>query len=253
MPYITAGYPDLETTAKLLRRLDTAGCQAIEVGFPFSDSIADGPVIQDSFHRALKAGLRVDELFAAVAAVRDQLSAGLLAMVSMSIVQRLGMKAFAERAADCGFDGLIVPDVPVDECGALAQIAESCGLCNVLMSAPTSSDQRRRRIAELSTGFIYLIAAKGITGERDRLAGGLAEDVKGVRAMTKMPLIVGFGINTPAQVREVCRVADGVIVGSAIIRRITTGIDEQRTADEIVDAIGSYVDELITGTNDSDR
>ena len=197
--------------------------------------------------------MRVDELFAAVAAVRDQLSAGLLAMVSMSIVQRLGMKAFAERAADCGFDRLIVPDVPVDECGGLAQIAESCGLCNVLMSAPTSSDQRRRRIAELSTGFIYLIAAKGITGERDRLAGGLAEDVKGVRAMTKMPLIVGFGINTPAQVREVCRVADGVIVGSAIIRRITTGIDEQRTADEIVDAIGSYVDELITGTNDSDR
>lgn len=247
MPYITAGYPDLETTIGMLRRLEQAGCPAVEVGFPFSDSIADGPVIQDSFYRALEGGFRVNDLFDAIAEVRSKLSMGLLAMVSMSIVRRFGVDVFARRAASSGFDGLIVPDVPVDECDGLAKMADSHGLCNVLMSAPTSSDERRRQISEKSTGFVYLIAAKGITGERDRVADDLAENVRQMHAITQTPLIVGFGITTADQVREVCRVADGAIVGSAIVRRITGCLNEHQSRDEIVNGVGDFVDELMDG------
>ena len=249
LPYVTAGYPDLETTTQLLRRLDDAGCQAIEIGVPFSDSIADGPVIQESFYRALDGGFKVDELFSAVAEVREQLSAALLIMVSMSIVRRRGVETFAKRAAASGFDGLIVPDVPADECSSLARQAQSCGLCNVLMAAPTSSDERRRRIAELSTGFVYLIAARGITGERRDLSADLANNVRRVRSLTALPLMVGFGISTAEHVRAVCREADGAIVGSAIIRRIADCLNEKKSRQEIIDVVGHYVDELITGTN----
>lgn len=247
MPYLTAGYPDLNTTIKLVKRFDAAGCQGIEIGFPFSDSIADGPVIQDSFYRALEAGIRVADVFAAIAKVRAEVSAALLAMVSMSIVRRKGVEAFVQRAAECGFDGLIVPDVPVDECDGLARVADAAGLCNVLMSAPTSSDDRRARIGRRSTGFVYVIAARGITGERERVADDLADKLARMRRLTAAPLIVGFGVTTADHVREICRCADGAIVGSAIIRRITASLAEGHRDDALVDAAGRYVDELMTG------
>ncbi len=248
MPYITAGYPDLATTTQVITRCSQAGCPAIEVGFPFSDSIADGPVIQESFYRALDAGFRVEPLFESVAGCRSDVSAGLLAMVSMSLVSRYGVEAFCRRAAGSGFDGLIVPDVPVDECAGLARMAADHGLCNVLMDAPTSHDQRRRRIADLSTGFIYVITSRGITGERSTVAADLASHVAALRAQTQTPLIAGFGISTTEHVREVCRHADGAIVGSAIIRRMGACIDRNAPADEITAAIGTYVDELLPGT-----
>ncbi len=248
MPYITAGYPDLDTTAKLLQRLDHAGCQGIEVGFPFSDSIADGPVIQDSFYRALENGFQVDDLFKTIASIRSKVSAGLLAMVSMSIVRRWGIEDFARKAAEAGFDGLIVPDVPVDECDSLAAIASEAGLCNVLMVAPTTSDARCAEIAAKGSGFIYVIASKGITGERTSVADDLASNVAKMRAQTTLPLIVGFGINTPEHVAKVCEEADGAIVGSAIIRRMTESVVAGQTSDELVDSIGQYVDELIAAT-----
>ncbi len=247
MPYVTAGYPDLNTTVGLLERIDRCGCQAIEIGFPFSDSIADGPVIQDSFNKALACGFKVNDLFDAIASVRQSLSAALLAMVSMSIVWRLGVEAFAKRAADVGFDGLIVPDVPVDECDSLARVAAGAGLCNVLMTAPTSSPARLERIATQSTGFVYLIAARGITGERSAIADDLLANVQRVKALAHTPVIAGFGISNADQVRQICAAADGVIVGSAIIRRIGTAVDSGQRNGALIDSVGDYVQELMTG------
>ena len=244
LPYITAGYPSLDVTMQLLHRFNAAGCPAVEIGFPFSDSIADGPVIQDSFYRALDSGFRVPDLFERISAERASLETALLAMVSLSIVRRFGLEAFAQRAAESGFDGLIVPDVPVDESAQLSQAATTAGLCSVLMCAPTSPETRQQHIAEHASGFIYLIAAKGITGERGRLADDLLTNVARLKNVTTTPVVVGFGISTPEQVREVCSAADGVIIGSAIISRIRAALEAGRPHEDIVKEVGDYVDEL---------
>jgi len=249
MPYLTAGFPDLATTMQLVERCAQAGCPAIEIGFPFSDSIADGPVIQESFYRALDAGFRVDDLLSAVAVARPRIDAALVAMVSMSLVMKRGAERFARDAASAGFDALIVPDVPIDESDALTRIAEAAGLCNVLMISPTSAPQRRARIAAASRGFLYVIASRGITGERAGVADDLADYVRSLRQLTATPLIAGFGVSTPDHVREICRHADGVIVGSAIVRRITAAIDQGDPRARIVETIGAYVDELMAATN----
>ncbi len=152
-----------------------------------------------------------------------------------------------ETACFAGGDGLIVPDVPVDEADTLTRAAEAAGLCNVLMIAPTSAADRQARIAKNARGFLYVIASRGITGERDSVAQDLAEHVQALRRLTKTPLIAGFGISTPDHVRDVCRHADGVIVGSAIIRRISKSLDTGASSSQIVDAVGTYVDELSRG------
>lgn len=251
LPYLTAGFPDVDTTMRLIARCDAAGCTAVEVGLPFSDSIADGPVIQDSFYRALDAGFKVDALFEAVAQLRPHTSAALIAMVSMSMVAKRGVDAFCRDAAAAGFDALIVPDVPVDETERITHVAENAGLCNVLMIAPTSSAARRARIAAASRGFLYVIASRGITGERDGMAQDLPDYVQSLRRLTTTPLIAGFGISTPEHVREICRLTDGAIVGSAIVRRIAKCVDEGAAGEQIVDTIGRYVGELMDGTHDS--
>jgi tryptophan synthase alpha chain len=245
VPYLTAGFPDLDATVRLLERLSASGCPVVEIGVPFSDSIADGPVIQDSFYRALSAGFRVKHLFDRVAEARDRIDAALVAMVSMSIVRRMGAEVFLAEAAAGGFDGIIVPDVPVDECGNLSAIAAREDLCNVLMIAPTSSPQRLTAVATLATGFIYLIAARGITGERTEVASSLPEQVKQVRALTSLPVLAGFGISTPEQVSAVCSSADGAIVGSAIVRRMLTAVDAGVRESELVQQVGAYVDTLL--------
>jgi len=248
MPYLTAGFPDLASTAALIERFDAIGCPAIEIGFPFSDSIADGPVIQESFYRALEGGFRVDDLFEAVRTLRPKVSTALIAMVSMSLVTKRGVACFARDAAGAGFDALIVPDVPVDESDSLDAIAEKAGLCNVLMDAPTALADRRRRIAQRTRGFLYVIAQKGITGERDGIASGLAGHIASLRTETDTPLIAGFGISTPEQVREVTQHADGAIVGSAIVRRMTQCIEDKASRDALVEALGTYVAELHAAT-----
>ncbi|HRX86919.1 MAG TPA: tryptophan synthase subunit alpha [Phycisphaerae bacterium] len=247
MPYLTAGFPDLATTAQLIARCDQAGCPAIEIGFPFSDSIADGPVIQESFYHALDAGFRVDALFETIAGIRANTSTALIAMVSMSLVMKRGPETFARDAAGAGFDALIVPDVPVDEAAQLTRTADAAGLCNVLMIAPTSASDRQARIASSARGFLYVIASRGITGERDQVARDLGDHVQALRKLTAVPLIAGFGISTPDHVRDACRYTDGVIVGSAIIRRITACVEAGDDAPAIVRTVGTYVDELSGG------
>lgn len=245
LPYVTAGFPNLECTAALVERFAAAGCRAIEIGIPFSDSIADGPVIQESFHQALRQGFRIDDLFRTIESVRPRVAAGLLAMVSMSLVRRSGVEAFVRRAAGSGFDGLIVPDVPLEECAELARVADEFKLCNVLMIAPTTPAARRAAILGATSGFVYLIAARGITGQREQLASGLAEQVAQVRSESRLPVMVGFGIQRPDQVREVCKSADGVIVGSAIVSRIAESAANGASPSALVERIGGYVDELV--------
>ncbi|GJM26868.1 MAG: tryptophan synthase alpha chain [Phycisphaerae bacterium] len=248
MPYITAGFPNLDVTMGLLDRFDHIGCPAVEIGFPFSDSIADGPVIQDSFNRALDAGFKIDALFERVGKVRPKLSTALIAMVSMSIVRRFGIDTFMKRASACGFDAVIVPDVPIDECQTIENACARYDLRNILMCAPTSSAQRQQDIAKQASGFVYVIAAKGITGERSAVDGQLPAIIGQLRGATKTPLIAGFGIASVEQVRDVCSVADGAIVGSAIIRRIREAVDQQQSNDETIKQVGNYVESLQAGT-----
>lgn len=223
----------------------------IEIGFPFSDSIADGPTIQASYSDALQNGLRVESILDTFGELKGKTSASWVAMVSMSIVRRFDAAAFAKRLRNSGFDAWLIPDAPIEEQGALAQIASEQGLCNVLMVAPTTPNERISPIAGLSTGFIYLIAARGITGERQDVSTDLADNVARIRAVTDTPILAGFGISAPEQVREVCRFADGAIVGSAIVRRIRDAVNERASREKMVRDIGDYVDELVRATQES--
>lgn len=247
MPYITAGYPDIETTARLLQAMPQAGASVIELGFPYSDPIADGPVIQESFNRALGAGLHVDDIFRQVASVRDRVDAALIAMVSFSIVYRIGVERFIARAAESGFDGLIIPDLSLEEAPAIAEQTARAGLCLVMLAAPTSSPERFERFGRISQGFVYYIAVAGTTGERDQLPSDLVENVQRLREIGGKPVCVGFGVGKPEHVRTVCQVADGAIVGSAIVRRITAGIDAGDSSETIVKSVTSFVAELAGG------
>lgn len=248
LPYITGGYPDAQTTVALLTRIDPARCACVEVGIPFSDPIADGPVIQTSFSRALEAGFRLDELLAAIADARDKIAVPLLAMVSYSIVYRREPRAFVERVKAAGIDGLIVPDLAIEEAEELAAIGRAADCPLIMLIAPTSDEDRRRRIAALSAPFIYYQALAGVTGERDSLPADLAEHVAELRSATGKPICVGFGISTAEHVRTVCEVADGAIVGSAIVRRITAAIDSGATGDALIKPVAAFIDELATGT-----
>jgi tryptophan synthase alpha chain len=247
MPYITAGFPNLDVTAELLLRMPGAGASVIELGIPYSDPIADGPVIQASFTRALEAGVRVEAIFNRVRRVRPQVTAPILSMVSFSIVYRVGVDRYIRQAAESGFDGLIIPDLSLEEAPSIAEQTSACGLRLAMLVAPTSSADRFERIAQTSQGFTYYMAVAGTTGERDRLPAELTENVRRLRQIGHKPVCVGFGISRPEHVRQVCAVADGAIVGSAIVRRITTAVDAGASQGGIVDQATDFVRELATG------
>lgn len=218
MPFICGGFPSPELTGPLIEAMDRAGSAVIEVGFPYSDPIADGPVIATAMRRALSAGVTPPVLFEQVAEVRPRIGAGLVAMVSVSIVQGLGgPKRFATEALAAGFDGLIVPDAPLEACRPIRRACAELGLDLALLIAPTSPPRRARRIAEASSGFIYLLARTGTTGERADLPE-LAQRVEQIRRWTSLPIAVGFGISTAEQVRAAVACADAAIVGSALVR-----------------------------------
>jgi tryptophan synthase alpha chain len=217
IPFITAGYPDLRVTADLLPALDRAGACVIEVGFPFSDPIADGPVIAAASHQALGRGATVGAIFDLVAAARPRVEAALVAMVSQSLVHRAGPRAFVERAARSGFDGIIVPDIDLADAARLRPLADAQGLDLVLLVAPTTGARRLERIASLCRGFVYLLARAGVTGESDR-APQVERRLDEVRRVTSLPVAVGFGIATPQHVTAATARADAAIVGSALVR-----------------------------------
>jgi len=244
MPFLTAGYPTLEATAALLADFESRGVRIVELGIPFSDPIADGPTIQASYTDALAAGIATDGIFEMVRRYRaggGELA--LAAMISYSIVYRHGVEPFLRQAAEAGFDGLIIPDLPLEEAGGLEPLAATAGLANVMLIAPTTPPQRRLEIAKHSRGFIYYISVAGITGERDKLPEATIQAVAELRTHTATPICVGFGISNPRTVAHVCEVADGAIVGSAIVHRITDAKD--KPVAKLVEEVGAFVGELI--------
>jgi tryptophan synthase alpha chain len=246
MPFIPAGYPDLQTTAALLPALEQAGASAIEIGIPFSDPIADGPTIQEAFVAALAGRLKVSDIFATIHEARPKVAIPLVAMVSYSIVFRYGVERFLADARAAGFDGLILPDLPPPEAEAVCAKVNAAGLDTILLVSPTTAPERRARIAGLCTGFIYYLSVSGITGERDRLPDDLEQNVRQLRQISAVPVCVGFGISRPEHVRQLAPIADGAIIGSAFVRRMKQHGSEGPAA--IARAAADYCRELMAGT-----
>ena len=219
IPFITGGDPDLETTRSLLYTLRDAGADLIEIGVPFSDPIAEGPVIQAADERALRAGCTVDKLFDLVASVRSDIGVPILFMTYFNPIFGYGLDRFIEKCAGCGLDGLIVPDLPFEERDELLGPCLSRGVELISLIAPTSGE-RVGHIARSSGGFLYCVSSLGVTGERGELGDSARRMVEQVRRVSDIPCAVGFGVSTPEQAGEIAGFADGVIVGSAIVRII---------------------------------
>jgi len=219
IPFITGGDPDIETTEKILYALYEAGADIIEIGIPFSDPIAEGPVIEAADERALKGGCTTDMLFGLVARVRADIGVPILFMTYYNPVFAYGAERFTKRCADCGLDGLIVPDLPFEEREELLMPCESKGLELISLIAPTS-EERIAEIAKNSSGFLYCVSSLGVTGVRSKLGDSARHMIKLAKQAAGLPCAVGFGISTPEQAREMAEFSDGVIVGSAIVRMI---------------------------------
>jgi tryptophan synthase alpha chain len=247
IPFITAGDPDLATTMELVQELTRRGAALIEIGFPYSDPIADGSVIQASYTRALQNGLRFDDILAAFkVATRSQKSVGvpLVAMISYSLVHHRGPDRFIAEARGAGFAGAIVPDLPVEEAEGLAQ---SCGKADfklIQLVTPTTPPERAQRIAKLATGFLYCVSVVGITGERVQLPPRLIEQLRWLRTQTSLPLCVGFGISRSEHVHQLREAADGIIIGSALVKHL--GQIGAKPSATVVKEIGEHVAELVS-------
>jgi tryptophan synthase alpha chain len=251
MPFITAGDPDLPTTAALIGELVSRGASMVEVGIPYSDPIADGPVIAASYHRALVNGVKLGHIFQTLRTLRAEKAGGPVAdapvvtMVSYAIIHRMGVERYLDRAVDSGVDGLIVPDLPVEESEGLLCRATDRGLKLVQLVTPTTPRDRALQIARTTTGFLYYVSVAGITGERKSLPPELTENVAWLRTQTELPICIGFGISSAEHVRALAPVADGLIVGSALVRRLADA--QHLPRDEVVRGIGRFVAELATG------
>ncbi len=233
MPFITAGDPSNATTAAVLKGLRDAEVDLIELGFPYSDPIADGPVIQASYTRALNSGITVESIFDMMQSLKNERLPPTLAMVSFAIIFRYGTEKFIARAAEAGFSGLIVPDLPADEAEETSAIASASGLDLVQLIAPTTTEARTQEILDASSGFVYCVSVAGTTGVRKELPPELTQQLIRLRKTTSLPLAVGFGISGPDQVAALEGVADGVIVGSAIVRIMADAADPQEAANAV--------------------
>lgn len=245
MPFVTAGYPSIDATEAMLPAIAEGGASIVELGFPFSDPIADGPVIQSSMTDALAAGTTPEQVLAMVKRMRENVDLGLVAMVSYSIVYRMGVDRFIGEAAEAGIDGFIFPDLPLEEAASLREPVHAAGLTCSLLVAPTTPADRAKRIAEASSGFVYVVARTGITGESDAAPEGLAERVAVIREASDLPIAVGFGISRPAHVAAVVEHADAAIVGSALVRQITE--HRSQPTETLAERVGEYVAELARG------
>jgi tryptophan synthase alpha chain len=243
MPFVTAGDPDLEFTADVIRELIARGSSLCELGIPYSDPIADGPVIQASYTRTLDRKIKLAEILEMLGRLTPQLAAPLVTMVSYAIVYRRGLAQYVALAKASGVAGLIVPDLPVEEAGPLSEICRREDVSLIQLITPTTPEARALRIAERTTGFIYYVSVTGITGERAELPPQLVEHVARLRQQTPLPVCIGFGISRPEHVRMLAPVADGLIVGSAIVRRIAEAASRPR--EQVLREIGDFVAELL--------
>ncbi len=240
VPFFTAGDPSLDVTERLLVEADRRGADVIELGVPFSDPIGDGPVNQRSADRALRAGTSLVRVLETVARVRERVRAPIVLMGYYNPIYAFGLKAFARTAADAGVDGALIVDLPPEEAADLAAEASVVSLDVIHMVAPTSTPPRLRLIARRSGGFIYVASRLGVTGERADVPADLAGQLRSLRMVTTKAICVGFGIAKPEQVATVGAMADGVVVGSAIVRLI----EERAGSASLVDDVGAFIGAL---------
>lgn len=241
MPFVTAGDPDVAFTAAVLRELVARGASMCEVGIPYSDPIADGPVIQASYTRALDRGVKLCDILGMLAKTAPQLAAPVVTMVSYAIVYRHGIEKYCDEVRAAGVAGLIVPDLPVEESPALAQVCAERQLSLIQLVTPLTPRDRALRICETSSGFVYYVSVAGITGERTALPPELIDNVGWLREQTALPICIGFGVSTPDHVRLLAPAADGLIVGSAIVRRIAA----EAPREKVLRDVGEYVASLL--------
>lgn len=244
MPFISGGHPVPGRTGDMLRAAQRGGASIVEVGIPFSDPVADGPVIAAAMHNALKAGVTPASVMQEVAEARANLSIGVVAMCSVSIALKMGGPGgFASRLRESGFDGMILPDVPVEEATPYLQAAKEAGLTASLLIAPTTPFKRAEVIANACTGFVYLLTRTGITGTTSETPD-MGPRIERLRSVTQVPIACGFGISTPQHVAAVVQHADAAIVGSALVRRLT---DAAGQGQDPVQVCETFVRELASG------
>ena len=240
IPFITGGDPSLKVTQKLLIAMQEAGADLIEIGIPFSDPIAEGPVIQEADERALAAGCTIDKLFDAVKEVRDQIKVPLVFMTYINPIYTYGKEKFMKRCVECTMSGVIVPDMPFEERGELSGVCREYGVELISLIAPTSHD-RIRMIAEEAEGFLYCVSSLGVTGVRKEITTNIKDMIAEVREVTDIPCAVGFGISTPKQAKEMAELADGAIVGSAIMKIVA------EHGEDCVPFVAEYVRQMKEG------
>ncbi|MCK5550656.1 MAG: tryptophan synthase subunit alpha [Hyphomicrobiaceae bacterium] len=244
MPYLTMGYPHRQSALALVPALVEAGADLIELGVPFSDPLADGATIQAASQQALANGMTLSFCLEQAATLRARgVTVPFVLMGYYNPIFQMGSSHFAQRAATAGIDGVIVPDLPPEESDSLQSALHSQGIDLIFLLAPTSDDERVRFVAERTSGLLYLVSLTGVTGARDRLSPDLESFVARVRAATDLPLAVGFGISRPDQAARVARIADGVIMGSALIRAIGAGEDPAAAASEFIARLRAGMDE----------
>ena len=235
--YVTAGDPDLDLTAAILAALERAGADVLEVGVPFSDPLADGPVIQRATERALASGTTLADVLDLVASMRTSLRTPIVIFSYANPILRLGAERFANLAREAGVDGVLVLDLPIEEADDFRALLTSRGIATILLLSPTTTDTRLQKAASLGSGFLYAISRLGVTGARDRIADGAAEMVRRIRTVSPLPIALGFGISTPEHVRQVGQWADAAVVGSALVNVIA----ETGTSGDLIPRIEEYV------------
>ena len=244
IPYITGGDPSLEQTERIVYALEKAGADIIEFGVPFSDPVGDGPVIQAAAQRALEKGVTPPKIFDCIARIRQNSQVPLLLFSYFNPIFVYGYQRFAQEAAKAGADGVLCVDLPPEEADEYKAALDAAGLCTVFLTAPTTPDSRLALIAERCTGFVYYVSRLGVTGEQSALVADLNQAVARIKRHTGKPVAVGFGISKPEHAREVASMAEGVVVGSAIVRLISELGDTPETAQRV----GAFVRELAEAT-----
>jgi len=239
--FITAGDPDLGTTEKLVAALEGAGVDIIELGIPFSDPLADGPTIQASYYRALNKGTTVKKILETVKRIRLKTSIPIALMSSYNPILHFGEEKFVKACAQVGVDGLIIPDLPPEEAHNLRRAAQCYDIATIFFVAPTSTDRRIRTNTKASSGFVYYVSLTGLTGTQKAVAFSVVKHIKRIKRFTQKPVCAGFGISTPQQVKDISRAADGVIVGSAIVKVI----EANRGRRDLLAVVTRYVRSLV--------
>ncbi len=226
IPYIMAGDPNLERTRELVGMLEECGADVIELGVPFSDPLADGPTIQKAAQRALGEGITLDGVIGFVASLRKTTQIPIVLMTYYNLIFHYGEERFVHDAYAAGVDGIIVPDLPPDEAGLLLSFSKKTGFDVIFLVAPTSTGERIKKVAKASRGFIYYVSITGITGSKLSMDASIGSHIAEIRQISRKPVAVGFGIATPQEASEIAKIADGVIVGSAIVKRVEDADEE---------------------------